>query len=881
MSEGVWPTGTVTFLFSDMERSTQLVQELGTSEFTTLLEQHHRILRAAFAGHGGIERGTEGDSFLVVFADAGAAVDAAVGAQVALATASWPDNASVRVRMGIHTGSGTLGGDDYVGVDINRAARIASAAHGGQVLISDATRALVANRLPDGVRTKALGAYRLKDLPGAEHLWQLEIHGIPAVFPPLRALDVRRAHIPPEATTFIGREAELNDIARLIGAHQLVTLTGPGGSGKTRLAIRTAAQVAEGFADGAVFVGLASISTADQLIAAITSTLGLPNDGSRPTRDVLLDWIIGRDIALVLDNLEQIADAGKAVDDLLTSAPGMRVLATSRSRLRIAGEQEFPVPPLTIPGPNAGVEVLRASESVRLFVDRARLVLPGLTPTGDDLLVVGDICSRLDGLPLAIELAAARVRLLPLAAIRDRLRHRLDALVGGPATVPHRQQSLREAIGWSHDLLDGQGKALFRRLAVFISGWTVEAAQEICGGIPVADVEQGLEMLVDQSLVQATPVHGEARFTMLETIGEFAQEQLNASGEEAELRRRHWRFFRRLAEDAHAGPGGSTREARFNRLEADLENLRAAIARAVDEGDPVQSLGIAAALRAFWLERNHSAEGLQTLVSLSEAVGIPDGPEFARATAAGSAISTWLGDYATSRRMGKLSVAAWGRLEDRWGFADAVSTLAFAMIEVDPREALALNAQGLTAYRELGDIDGEGQALLGRATAEFALGQLSETRETLERSLELLRQAGDGYFALFCSIFLGRIKLLTGDVAAGMSDYRDVLQTSRQLDLLIGVAAGLDYIAEVAIWSGDVSRAVRLGATAARIKEELGGGVPPRIGGALDPLEVGRDTLSPESFEREAAAGRAMDIGSAVDEALEVEPGADLLPPTP
>ena len=871
------PTGTVTFLFSDLERSTQLVRELGTQAFTVLLEQHHRILRSAFTAPGASERGTEGDSFLVVFPDAGGAVDAAVRAQRGLAEASWPHNASVRVRIGIHTGSGTLGGDDYVGIDINRAARIASAAHGGQVLISDATRALVADRLPEGVRVQSVGSYRLKDLPGAERLWQLEIRGLPASFPPLRALDVRHAHIPPESTTFIGRDAELRDISRLMGEHRLVTLTGPGGAGKTRLAIRTAAQVADGFADGAVFVSLASVTTADNIATVITSALGLPDDGTRAARDGLLGWIREREVVLVLDNLEQIPNAAHAIGDLLASAPGLRVLATSRAHLRVAGEQEFPVPPLPIPGRNASAETLEASDAVRLFLDRARLVRPEFMPTAEDLPIIGEICGRLDGLPLAIELAAARVRLLPVAAIRDRLSRRLDALVGGPSTVPRRQQSLREAIAWSHELLDDKGVALFRRIAVFVGGWTIDAAQQMCGDTPVVDVERSLEALVDQSLVQVSPGAGEVRFTMLETISEFAQAELRASGEEADLRRRHWRYFRQLAEDAGGRPD-PTRDARLDRLDAELDNLRAAVLRAVEDGEPVEALGLAAALRPFWLERNHGAEGLRTLVGLIEQAGVPVGPEFARATAAAAAIGTWLGHYSVARRMGELSVAAWGQLDDRWGFADAVGTLAFATIEVNPRKALFLNDQSLKAYRDIRDIAGEGQALLGRATAQFALGGLSETRTTLERSLELLRQAGDDYFALFCSIFLGRIKLLMGEVAGGVREYRGVLETSRKVGLLLGVAVGLDYVAEMAVWAGDVPRAVRLGATAARIKEELGGGVPPRMGGALDPLTVGRERLSSEAFGQEVAAGRAIDIDSAVDDALEVEPPEQVPP---
>jgi len=873
MLERVLPTGTVTFLFSDMERSTQLVQKLGQEAFTSLLEQHHRILRAACSAHGGIELGTEGDSFFVIFTDAVAAVEAAVQAQKELAAASWPDDSRVRVRMGIHTGSGVLGGDDYVGVDVNRAARIAGAGHGAQVLISEATRTLVADRLPDGVRAQALGSYRLKDLPGAEALAQLEIRGLPAAFPPLRALDVRRAHLPPESTSFIGRVNELDQIARLTSEHRLVTLTGPGGAGKSRLAVRAAAEVAHRFSDGAFFVGLASVTDAGLLPAAIASAIGLPEEPGAAPRTTLLTWIRERELVLLLDNLEQLEGAGPIIDELLSFAPGVRLLGTSRSRLHVAGEQEFPVPPFAVPARDADPSALEASEAVRLFLDRARLIRPDLTPADDELRIIVDICRRLDGLPLAIELAAARVRLLPLPAIRDRLLRRLDALVGGVSTVPRRQQSLREAIAWSHDLLDEPGKVLFRRLAVFVGGCTMEAAEGVCGGRPLADVERGLEALVEQSLIQAAPNGSEPRFSMLETIGEFARERIDASGEWSELVIAHRSVFRRLAEATLHHADGPGRDIWFDRAEADLDNLRAAIVRAVVD-DPREGLAIAAALRSFWLQRNHSAEGLRTLVALGDEAAPLDGPEFAAATAAAAAIADWLGDYATARRMGELSVTAYRDTEDRWALAEALGSFAFGMIEVEPATALVLNKESYDIYQELGDVRGEGQALLGRATALFALGRLPETRDVLERSLELLRRAGDQYFALFCGIFLARIKLLTGDLVGGMSDYRGVLETSQRMDLRLGVAAGLDYIAEVAVWAGDVPQAVRLGATAARLKEELGGGVPPRMGGALDPLEVGRERLARVEFDRHAAAGRAMDVDSAIAEALALEPPA-------
>lgn len=878
------PTGTVTFLFTDIEGSTRLLQALG-DDYRAVQDRHADVMRAAIAAQHGHEVRTEGDSFFAAFRSPVQAVDAAVAAQRGLANEDWPNGRQLRVRMGLHTGEGVAGGDDYLGIDVNRAARIAAAGHGGQVLLSDATRALVAARLPAGVRVRTLGSYRLKDLPDAEQLHQLEIRGLRSGFPPLHALDVRRSHLPLEATTFIGRGRELEALAALVSERRLVTLTGSGGTGKTRLAVRTAADVADRFREGAYFVGMASIRDAGLVSAAIASELNLSDCGTSPLdtcgdaslacetvstcEDTVREWLRDRVLLLVLDNLEQIHGAGRVVGRLLASASGLHVLATSRSPLHVSGEQEFPVEPLPVPPQGAAASVLSGSESVQLFADRVRLINPDFAPSPRDLAVIADTCRRLDGLPLAIELAAARTRLISLTGIRDRLGHRLDALVGGPLTVPRRQHSLREAIAWSYDLLDDSEKVLLRRLAVFVGGWTIEAANAVCAGSPVTDVEIGLEALAEQSLIQPSRIgSGEPRFTLLETIGEFAKEQLDVSGEAPDIEVRYGSFLRRLAEEVLRHSNIPDREAWFDRLEAEIDNLRAAIERSAAGGYLERALGIAAALRPFWLQRNHSAEGLRILVALTEQAARPQGTDFAAAAATAAAIGCWLGDYATARRMAALSMTAYRDIGDRRRHADALVSLAFATSEFDPAAAVALNDESLKTLRDLGDVRGEGQALLARATAQLALGRLSETREALERSLDLLRRAGDQYFELFATLFLGRVKLVMGDGAAGMLDYRSVLEMSRTVDMWIGIAAALDLVAEVAIWTGDAARAVRLGAASQRLKDELGGGVPPAAGGAVAPLIVARDQLSRGEFDREVDIGRTMDLDSAIAEAL-------------
>ena len=874
MSGGRLPSGTLTFLFTDIERSTKLGVALGTERYHEVLEVHTRTLRAAFSD-GGIEVRIDGDSLVMAFASAAKAVRAAAVAQNGLAVARFPHGATVRVRMGLHTGEGTLGsaeaGADYVGTDIVRAARISAVAHGGQVLLSDATRVVIGDDLPEGVRVRTLGTFRLKDLPLPERIHQLEIQGLPSAFPPVRALDVRRAHLPPEATTFIGRHAELEAVARFLADHRLVTLTGTGGTGKTRLALRTAAALAERFADGAFFVMVAAITDGKLLPAAVASALDLPGVPGRAPADLVREWLAERELLLVLDNLEQIEGAAGVVEGLLGSSPGLRVLATSRSPLGIPGEQEFPVPPFAVPGRGAELETLRSSDAVQLFLDRAGLVRPELSAGPEDLAVIGEIADRLDGLPLAIELAAARMRSLPLTAIRDRLAHRLDMLVGGASNAPRRQRSLREAIAWSHDLLDAEEKALFRRLAVFVSGWSIEAAEAVADGQDVGDVLIGLEGLAMQSLIQSTALERAPRFAMLPTIQEFAMEQLEASGEATEMRRRHAAFFRGLADEASARSDTADAPAWFDRLEADLDNLRAAIERMAAE-DPEVALGIAAALRQFWLQRNHSAEGQRILVGLLERTTSTESREFAGAALAAGFNANWLGDYATARRFGEVVVAAYRRLGDRPGLANALATLAFGMIEIDPSAALALTDEGLAIVQDRGDAQGEGGMLLVQATTLLRLGRASDARTAVERSIERARAAGDHYIALFSTALLARIHLMTGNIPAGVATSRSILESSRAIDLRIGIALGLEYFADLAIWAGDVPRAVRLGAAAKRLKAELGGGIDPRMSGAVEPLVVGRSQLTLAEFEREEAAGSAMDIDAAIAEALATTP---------
>jgi len=468
------PTGTVTFLFSDIEGSTRLLQSLG-DRWPPILERHRALLRAAFVEHGGEEVGTEGDSFFVVFPTAPGAVSAAAAAQRALSAEGWSDGVDVRVRIGLHTGEASLAAKTYVGLHVHRASRIAGVGHGGQVLLSTATHALVEQSLPDAVELRDLGEHRLRDLEHPEHLWQLVIAGIQNEFPPIASLDAIPNNLPNRLTTFLGREHEIGEVSELLARSRLLTLTGPGGTGKTRLSLEIAGRSLAHYSDGVFFVELAWITEPGLVLATVAQALGLPDRGGRSAVNRLIDHIGVRRMLLVLDNFEQVSAAAPSVTELLSACPNITVLVSSRSILHVSGEQEYPVPPLGLPVPAHLPPLTQLSEfeAVALFIERARSVKPDFAVTNENAPAVAEICVRLDGLPLAIELAAARIRILTPQAMLIRLEHRLGLLAGGSRDLPERQRTLRGAIAWSYDMLDETDRALFAcmRPSLVGPGW--------------------------------------------------------------------------------------------------------------------------------------------------------------------------------------------------------------------------------------------------------------------------------------------------------------------------------------------------------------------------------------------------------------------------
>jgi predicted ATPase/class 3 adenylate cyclase len=526
---------TVTFLFTDIEGSTRLLQALG-DRFGDVLERHRELIRDAVAAQGGEEVGTEGDSFFVTFPSATGAIAAVVAAQRALAEEPWPDGSPVRVRMGLHTGEADYTDGTYIGLDVHRAARISAAGHGGQVLISEATRALTESSLARDVTVRDLGTHRLKDLDAPEHLYQLVIAGLPADFPSVRTTDATPNNLPAQLTSFLGREREILEISDLLSRSRLLTLTGPGGTGKTRLSIEVARRAMDRFPDGVFFVPLSPLNEVELVAPTIAHALGLPDRGGRMPEQRILDHVGDKRVLLVLDNFEQLVAAAPVVNELLGKAVNLTVLVTSRETLHLYGEQEYPVPPLGLPPTgalrgSADADAVSQYEAVALFIERATGVKPDFRVTNQNAPALAELCVRLDGLPLAIELAAARIRILTPDQILHRLGDRLDLLAGGGSDRPERQKTLRGAIAWSYDLLDDAEQRLFAGLSVFVGGATLEAVEDVCGPFVQGDVLDAIVSLVEKSLVrQRSADDGEARFSMLHTIHEYATERAEEIG---------------------------------------------------------------------------------------------------------------------------------------------------------------------------------------------------------------------------------------------------------------------------------------------------------------------------------------------------------------
>ena len=852
------PRGTVTFLFTDIEGSTRLVQDLG-ERYSELLAEHRRVLRRAFETHGGIEVNTQGDACFAAFARASDAVAAAAEAQLALA------QGPVRVRMGLHTGEPTVTADDYVGVDVHRAARIAGAAHGGQVLLSEQTAGL----LGGSISLRDLGLHRLRDLTGPQRLYQLRIPGLTEEFAALQTVGNRPTNLPVQPSPFIGRERELLELRGLLRADsvRLLTLTGPGGVGKTRLALQAGADLLDDFRSGVFFVPLAPIRDPGLVAATIAHALGLGQTlplevPGEELLDSLVAYLEDKELLLLLDNFEQVVEAAETVGRLLVRALHLKMLVTTRERLRLSAERLYNVPSLTVPeaGSSPDVDLLGRTEAVALFLTRAQAVKPDFALTTQNGPAIAEICRRLDGLPLAIELAAARSPTLPPGALLARLNERLPLLTGGARDVDERQRTLKKTIEWSYERLPETEQVLFAGLAVFVGGCRLEAAAAVFdpgGGLGI-DLVDGLQSLVEKSLLrERDDADGEPRLRMLDTIQEYAVERLQAAGDLELLKRRHAEYFIALAEEAYLHRLERAREYLL-RLSDDHNNLRSALEYFASYR-PEQRLRLAAALGWFWAERSHHAEGRQQLESALAA--------WPKRDVFGARGRLWAG-YLT---------AATGEPEaGQELLADSLAILQDVGDNTDRSEALELMGrviwlagdysaaerhfeQSLELRRELGQPELIARSMNGLCQVLVVRGDVEQAEPLAER----LGDSGAHFFA-DCA-------LLRGDGEAATVRYCRAMAIAWQRGSPSQSANEMDGLAMAAVLTGEPDRAFQLAGAAAAQRRRLGITRRPSpwwndlVERSLDSV---RRQLGSERSETAWQAGLAMDFERAIEYAL-------------
>ena len=816
------PSGTVTFFFTDVEGSTRLLHALGADGYADALAAHRASLRAAFAAHGGIEVDTQGDAFFVAFPTAPGALAAARQANDALA------HGPIRVRIGLHTGTPLLTDEGYVGADVHKGARIAAAGHGGQVLVSAATAELL-----DGAELRDLGLHRLKDLTAPERIFQADA----GEHAPLKTL--HQTNLPVPATPFLGRATDLADLAELLQRPgvRLVTLTGPGGTGKTRLALQAAADAADAFAAGVWWVPLAALRDPDLVLESAAQALGAPGN--------LAEHIGGKRLLLLLDNFEHLLPAAAELAPLLAACPQLTILVTSREPLHLDGEWEYAVDPLT------------RVDAIALFLTRAVAARRDFTGNGE----VARICERLDHLPLAIELAAARVKVLSAPALLERLEQRLPLLGGGHRDAPERQRTLRATIEWSHELLSRDEQRLFARLGAFRGGWTLPAAEAIADG----DLDT-LQSLVDKSLVRVRPESG--RFWMLETIREFAVERLKGSDEAGEVERRHATFFLDLAAEAEAYVLRDSLEW-LERLEADHDNLRAALDSFVSSRNDASAMRLAAALWRFWYLRNHFQEGLRRSESVL-ALGDEQTPDRATVLRGASVMALNLGDTAAGTRYAEAARQLDAMLGNRWGVAYSTMMLGNCYSEAsdgtrDLERARDYLAESFSLFESVGDQYYALIAMSNRAWIVGELGDPAEEKRLHQQSLDLARQIGNAGIEANALAQLAMSARDEADLDEAVRLLREAIGIDHHRGMTVNVATNLGRLASVLARHRDPTRAATLLGAEEALYERTGADFPWWAKRRHEEtLTLIREHLEPGAVEKALAAGRSLSVDEAV-----------------
>ena len=844
------PSGTVTFVFTDIEGSTKLAHDLGLERWGEILAQHAAVVRPAVAAHEGVIVRTEGDSFFLAFRSARQAVGAAADIERGFAATTWAYGQHVRVRIGMHTGENARPGtaadaSDYVGFDVHQAARVASAANGGQVLISSATRTLLGDQVPAGVTLRDLGEHRLKDVPTPDRLYQLVIEGLPSDFPEIHTLERAPNNLPLQLTTFVGRKAELAEARSLLGATRLLTLLGPGGTGKTRLSIELAAQVMAEFADGVWFIRLASVTDPALVVPTIAHTMEIAIAPGGSALPAVIEHLKSRRVLLVLDNFEQVVDAASDVGELLVSTNAAKIVVSSRSVLRLTGEQVYSVPPLALPSVDAvpDVERLRSAESIQLFLERARAAKNDFMLTVQNARAVVGIVAQLDGLPLAIELAAARVKVLPPQAILERLASGIGVLQSSARDLPARQRTLEGAISWSYDLLDAGLQKLLRRFSVFRGGAALEQIEAVCGPADEIgrDVLDGVAELVDQSLARQTG--GEVpRFVMHETIRQFAHDKLVAESELGEIELRHARAYLTFAEEIAPRLLGSEQKALLDRLETEMGNLRAALdicsrtecaadsactcapgEHAADDARVEMSLRLTKALWRFWQMRGHLVEGRQRTDRI---LALPRAEQhraaYLGALEAAGGVTYWLGDMAATEATYEKRLTVARETGDRHEIADALYDLSFIYVLPDrePDKARAMLDEAISDYRAVGDRAGVAKALWASANSDFNTSEFTKAVKSLEEVVATFRELDNRFGLGWASHSLGVGHIRLGRPEDARSAFTEGLELFRDAGDVTGIVIFLYDFAELAAAQRRDDRAVRLFGAGTELKNK-------------------------------------------------------------
>ena len=854
-------------MFTDIEGSTALVAELG-DDAARLFLAHADMIRAAVHQHRGVEVGTEGDSFFCVFPSASDAVAAAIATQRSLSDHPWPPGQRVRVRVGLHTGSGTLGGDDYFGLDVHRAARVSATGHGGQIVVSEATKTVVEQSLPPDVAVRDLGLFALKDLTEPEHLYDLVIDGLPSDFPPLNTAAAIGPGLPEPLSRFIGRTSEVDEIATLVATSRLVTCTGPGGVGKTRLALQVAARVADRF-DATYFVPLAPITEPDLVAPTILRALDVPPTGES-AEDRLTAFVADKRWLLILDNFEQVVDAAPVVAAILQAGRAVSVLATSRTALRIAGEKEYPVPPLAVAEPvdGAGIEPLLGSEAVRLFIDRAQAVRPDLALDDETVEAIADITRSLDGLPLAIELAAARVRVVAPSELRYRMSDMLNLLTTGSRDVDERQRTLRNTISWSYELLNVSQQHLLEDLSVFRGGATLDAIAAALGASS-EDWEwlDDLDSLAGHSLIDRLETSSESRFVLLETIREFAAERLEDRGSMAAVSERHLAWFLELAERAAENLKTVDQGTWLAVLDRERDNLRGAISWATRAGDAERASRLVLALWRYWHMRGPIAEGAVRAHDVLAMEGLARDDRL-RALEAAGGLAWWAGDMqaASSHYLEALRLGREVRSDE--ALANALYNAGMAMSFKSPGDGTELLTEGLGIAERSGNTQAASQCRWGLSSVYQFEHDFERARQELVVALAGFRSTGDVFMTNWTLRDLGSVEMVLNRLEEADAHLSSALHFFSSTGDLSGTLGLLRDRARLFAMRGDADRALRLIGAAEEHERKTGlnlGQFELEALGIDHPLVVDDE----DAAERSKGVGRAWTIDEAVAYALE------------